>query len=69
MTDRFDEIAIIGAGIAGLTLGMCLHQKGIAHRIYESAPEISPLGVGINVLPHATKILHDLGVGEALAAV
>jgi 2-polyprenyl-6-methoxyphenol hydroxylase-like FAD-dependent oxidoreductase len=69
MTDTTNEIAIIGAGIAGLTLGLCLYQKGIAHRIYENAPEISPLGVGINVLPHATRILHDLGVGEALAAV
>lgn len=64
-----DEIAILGAGVAGLTLGLCLHEKGIAHRIYEKSPELSPLGVGINILPHATQILHDLGVGEALAAV
>ncbi len=63
-----DEVAIIGAGVAGLTLGLCLHEKGIATRIYEKAPEIRPLGVGINVLPHATRVLHGLGLGEALAA-
>lgn len=64
-----DEIAIIGAGIAGLTLALCLHDNGIAARIYEKAPAIRPLGVGINVLPHATRVLHALGLGDALAAV
>lgn len=64
-----DEILIVGAGIAGLTLGLCLHEKGIPCRIYEKAPEISPLGVGINVLPHATRVLHALGLGPALDAV
>jgi 2-polyprenyl-6-methoxyphenol hydroxylase-like FAD-dependent oxidoreductase len=64
-----DEVAIIGAGIAGLTLGLCLHEKGIAARIYEKTPEIRPLGVGINVLPHASRVLHALGLGEALAAL
>ena len=50
-----DDVVIIGAGIA------C--------RVYEATAEILPLGVGINVLPHATAALHSLGVLEALERV
>jgi 2-polyprenyl-6-methoxyphenol hydroxylase-like FAD-dependent oxidoreductase len=63
------NVIIIGAGIGGLTLGLRLHQAGIACRIYEAAPEIKPLGVGINLLPHATKELADLGLIPALERV
>src|ERR1043166_6110184 len=64
-----DDIIIVGAGIGGLTLGLALHQAGIPCRIYESATEIRPIGVGINLLPHATKELAALGLEPALAKV
>jgi 2-polyprenyl-6-methoxyphenol hydroxylase-like FAD-dependent oxidoreductase len=64
-----DAVIIIGAGIGGLTLALTLHRAGIASRIYEAAPEIRPIGVGINVLPHATKELSELGLEPALAKV
>jgi 2-polyprenyl-6-methoxyphenol hydroxylase-like FAD-dependent oxidoreductase len=63
------NVVTIGAGIGGLTLGLRLHQAGIPCRIYEAAPEIKPLGVGINLLPHATKELSELGLVPALEAV
>jgi 2-polyprenyl-6-methoxyphenol hydroxylase-like FAD-dependent oxidoreductase len=63
------KLAIIGAGIGGLTLALELHDAGIDCEIYEAAPQIRPIGVGINVLPHATKILARLGVEARLAAV
>ena len=63
------EIAIIGAGIAGLTFGLALHARGIPCRIFERSEAIMPLGVGINVLPHASRVLADLGLAEALGAV
>ena len=62
-------IAIIGAGIGGLTLALALHRAGLACRVFESTAEILPLGVGINVLPHATAELQRLGVLEALEDV
>jgi 2-polyprenyl-6-methoxyphenol hydroxylase-like FAD-dependent oxidoreductase len=64
-----NTVVIIGAGIGGLTLGLRLHQAGIACRIYEAALEIKPLGVGINLLPHATKELAELGLVPALEKV
>jgi 2-polyprenyl-6-methoxyphenol hydroxylase-like FAD-dependent oxidoreductase len=64
-----ERVIIVGAGIGGLTLGLCLHQAGIPFTVYEAAPEIRPIGVGINVLPHATKELAALGLEQALARV
>jgi 2-polyprenyl-6-methoxyphenol hydroxylase-like FAD-dependent oxidoreductase len=63
------EIAIVGAGIGGLTLALALHQAGAACRVYEAAPAWKPLGVGINLLPHAMRELTELGVGAALERV
>jgi 2-polyprenyl-6-methoxyphenol hydroxylase-like FAD-dependent oxidoreductase len=61
------EVAIVGAGMGGLTLALTLHRAGIACRVYEAAPEIRQVGVGINVLPHATKVLSGLGLEPTLA--
>jgi 5-methylphenazine-1-carboxylate 1-monooxygenase len=64
-----EDILIIGGGIGGLTLALELHRLGIACRVYESAPQIKAVGVGINLLPHANRVLDDLGVLPALAEV
>jgi 2-polyprenyl-6-methoxyphenol hydroxylase-like FAD-dependent oxidoreductase len=61
------DIAIIGGGIGGLTLALALHQRGISCRVYEGAPEVKELGVGITLLPHAMRELTALGLGPALA--
>ncbi len=60
-------VLIAGGGIGGLTLALSLHQIGVPCRVFESVREIKPLGVGINTLPHATRELVELGLGEALA--
>jgi 5-methylphenazine-1-carboxylate 1-monooxygenase len=62
-----DEVIIVGAGIGGLTLALALHARGIPCRVFESVPEIRAVGVGINLLPHATKELAALGLEQALA--
>lgn len=63
------EVMIIGGGIAGLTLALDLHRVGIASRVYESTPEFRAAGVGINLLPHSTRVLGDLGLIERLAGM
>jgi 5-methylphenazine-1-carboxylate 1-monooxygenase len=64
-----DDILIVGGGIGGLTLGLSLHAAKIPCRIFETAAEIRAVGVGINLLPHATKELSLLGLEADLARV
>ncbi|MBR0696806.1 flavin-dependent oxidoreductase [Bradyrhizobium lablabi] len=59
-------VLIAGGGIGGLTLALSLHQIGIAARVFESVSELKPLGVGINVLPHAVRELSELGLHDRL---
>lgn len=60
-------ILVAGGGIGGLTLALCLHERGIGCRVFEQAPEFRPLGVGINILPHASAELARLGLADDLA--
>jgi 5-methylphenazine-1-carboxylate 1-monooxygenase len=61
-------VLIAGGGIGGLTLALSLHQIGVPCRIFESVAELKPLGVGINVLPHAVRELIELGLLAQLDA-
>lgn len=63
------KILIAGGGIGGLTLALALHQRGIACEVFEAVADLRPLGVGINLLPHAVKELTALGLQPALAAI
>jgi len=63
------NVIIVGGGIGGFTLALFLQRAGIGCKIYELAPEIRPLGVGINILPHASRELAALGLESALAEV
>ena len=63
------DVVIIGAGIGGLTLALSLHQAGIGCRVYESVEALAPVGVGINLLPHAVRELSEIGLQARLAAV
>jgi 2-polyprenyl-6-methoxyphenol hydroxylase-like FAD-dependent oxidoreductase len=63
-----DEILIIGAGMGGLTAALSLHAAGFPVRVFESVPEIRPLGVGLNLLPHAARELDELGLLASLSA-
>ena len=62
------KILIIGAGIGGLTAALSLHKAGYHPVICEAVTELAPLGVGINVLPHAMRELSELGLEAELRA-
>ena len=64
------KVAIIGGGIGGMSLALSLVAAGLDDvDVYESAPTIRELGVGINVLPHAIRELTELGLLDQLSAV
>ena len=63
------NIALIGGGIAGLSFALALRQRGLACRVYEAAPEVKELGVGITLLPHGMREFIALGLEPRLRAV
>jgi 5-methylphenazine-1-carboxylate 1-monooxygenase len=61
-------VLIVGGGIGGLATALCLHERGIPALVFEKVATLRPLGVGINLLPHAARVVHELGLADALAA-
>lgn len=62
------RIAIAGGGIGGLAAALALSDEGHDVCVYENAPQLLALGVGINLLPHASRVLAGYGVVERLLA-
>jgi 5-methylphenazine-1-carboxylate 1-monooxygenase len=63
------EIAVIGAGFAGLATALRLHQAGFTPRVYEASDALAPLGVGIAIQPYGTRELTELGLYDRFAAI
>jgi len=65
------RIAIIGGGIAGLTLSLALQNSQTASifdiDIFEAAPEFSEVGAGINIWPRTWEIFKSIGLDKSLA--
>lgn len=60
------RVLVAGAGVGGLTAALSLHANGIAATVVEPVAVPRPLGVGINLLPHAVRELTELGLGGVL---
>jgi 5-methylphenazine-1-carboxylate 1-monooxygenase len=60
------HVAVVGAGIGGLATALSLHEIGLQVEVFDSARELQPLGVGINLLPHAVRELDALGLLDEL---
>ena len=64
-----EHVLVAGAGIGGLTAALTLHEQGLTATVIDRADTLQPLGLGINLLPHAVRELHELGLGKALARI
>ena len=56
------QVVVVGAGIGGLAAALSLHEVGVEVDVFEAVGEVRPLGVGINLLPHAVRELDALGL-------
>lgn len=69
MSHRQLRIAIVGAGIAGLTLSAALRRHGMCSQVVEQAPLLTEVGAGVQLAPNAARVLHRLGLADHLASV
>ncbi|NNM60352.1 MAG: NAD(P)-binding protein [Legionellales bacterium] len=60
------KIAIIGAGIGGLTLGLACQKAGMKVKIYEKASKLHDIGGGILLWPNGQRYLQWLGLGHLI---
>lgn len=64
-----NRIAVIGGGIGGLTTALALLSRGLDVEVYEQTARLGELGAGIQISPNGTRILHALGLEQALTAI
>lgn len=62
------SIAILGAGMGGLTAAAALQQRGFPVRVYEQATQFARLGAGIQMSPNAMRVLRGLDLGDQILA-
>lgn len=63
------RIAIIGAGIAGLSAARALQLHGFRVRVYEQSPTLGEVGAGLTISPNATHVLNALGLADELERI
>lgn len=56
------RVAVVGAGVAGLTAALTLQRDGHEVRVYERADQLRTGGFGFNLWTNAGTLLHELGV-------
>lgn len=69
MALRGREIAVVGAGIGGLSAALALAQRGAQVTVYETAPALGEVGAGLQVGPNSVAVLEALGLRDAAEAV
>ncbi len=62
------SVAIVGAGIAGLTAALSFARHGVSSDIIEQAGELAEVGAGLQLSPNAARLLAELGVMPEIEA-
>jgi salicylate hydroxylase len=60
------RIAIVGAGLGGLSAAIALRRQGFEVQVYEQAAELAEFGAGITISPNSVKVFHALDLGDKL---
>lgn len=63
------NVAIVGAGIGGLTAAIALDRRGVNVAVYEKAHELRELGAGVVIGANGARVYDSLGLGDSLAAI
>jgi len=66
---RKPKVAIVGAGIGGLTAAIAMHRRNIDVEVYEQSPQIAEIGAGVSLSPNAIKAVRALGLDEQISAI
>lgn len=66
---RSKDLAIIGAGVGGLALGLAMRRAGWRVRVFDRFDTPAPVGSGLVIQPVGQAVLHGLGVGERAEAL
>ncbi|MBA5724119.1 FAD-dependent oxidoreductase [Candidatus Liberibacter sp.] len=63
------SVAIVGGGIAGLTLALFLSRRGIKADVFDKNNQFSEKGFGLQISPNASRLLDKIGVLDQLENV
>ncbi len=64
-----NKVAIVGAGIGGLTAALALIKQGVDVEVHEQAPELKELGAGVQISSNGTRVLCALGLKDEVERV
>lgn len=67
-TASIRHVAIVGAGLGGLTAALALLKRGFEVTVLEQASALSEVGAGVQLSANATRVLRLLGLSDAIAA-
>ena len=62
------NVAVIGAGVSGLTAAYALKKIGIEVDVFERSESIKEFGAGITLSKNATILLEDIGLMDSLSS-
>lgn len=68
MTDKL-QIAMVGAGIGGLTAALALRARGLGVTVFEQAATPRELGAGVSLHPNAVRLLKRIGLRDWLESI